>query len=220
MIKSGDKEALKENDLALRIKTTLEQGKSVRSMEMDEKEIEIVKRFHLITSKPVMYVCNVDEGSVLTGNKYVDQVREAVKDEHAGVLLIGAKIEAINNTSAVNPVRDKEVIDLELQLKDLETVEKRIQKVEKQARAGDKDAKKQYELLSRYKEVLEQGKSARSVSLEKPEDIEFAQDLYLLTNKPVMYVCNVDESAANTGNAHVEAVRKAIAEENAEYKIQ
>ena len=94
VIKSGDKEALKENDLALRIKTTLEQGKSVRSMEMDEKEIEIVKRFHLITSKPVMYVCNVDEGSVLTGNKYVDQVREAVKDEHAEVLLIGAKIEA------------------------------------------------------------------------------------------------------------------------------
>jgi hypothetical protein len=63
-------------------------------MEMDEKEAEIVKRFHLITSKPVMYVCNVDEGSVLTGNKYVDQVREAVKEEHAEVLLIGAKIEA------------------------------------------------------------------------------------------------------------------------------
>ena len=94
VIKSGDKEALKENELALRIKTTLEQGKSVRSMEMDEKEAEIVKRFHLITSKPVMYVCNVDEGSVLTGNKYVDQVREAVKEEHAEVLLIGAKIEA------------------------------------------------------------------------------------------------------------------------------
>jgi GTP-binding protein YchF len=94
VIKSGDKEALKENELALRIKTTLEQGKSVRSMEMDEKEAEIVKRFHLITSKPVMYVCNVDEVSVLTGNKYVDQVREAVKEEHAEVLLIGAKIEA------------------------------------------------------------------------------------------------------------------------------
>lgn len=94
VIKSGDKEAVKENDLALRIKTTLEQGKSVRAMEMDEKEQEIVKRFHLITSKPVMYVCNVDEASVLSGNAFVDAVREAVKDEHAEVLIIGAKIEA------------------------------------------------------------------------------------------------------------------------------
>jgi GTP-binding protein YchF len=115
----------------------------------------------------------------------------------------------------VNPVRDKEVIDLELQLKDLETVEKRLQKIEKQARAGDKDAKKQYDLLARYKGVLEQGKSARSVVLEKPEDIEFAAEMYLLTNKPVLYVCNVDEQSAINGNAHVEAVRKSVSEEGA-----
>jgi len=94
VIKSGDKDSLKENELALRIKQTLEQGKSVRAMEMDEKEREIVKKFHLITSKPVMYVCNVDEASVISGNQFVDQVREAVKDENAEVLLIGAKIEA------------------------------------------------------------------------------------------------------------------------------
>lgn len=94
VIKSGDKDAVKENELALRIKQTLEQGKSVRAMEMDEKEREIVKKFHLITSKPVMYVCNVDEASVITGNQFVDQVRDAVKDENAEVLLIGAKIEA------------------------------------------------------------------------------------------------------------------------------
>jgi GTP-binding protein YchF len=72
----------------------LEQGKSARALEFDEKEEEIVKKFQLITSKPVMYLCNVDEASVKTGNKYVDQVREAVKDENAEVLVIGAKIEA------------------------------------------------------------------------------------------------------------------------------
>lgn len=93
-LKSGDKDVLKENEVALRIKDGLEQGKSARALEFDEKEEEIVKKFQLITSKPVMYLCNVDEASVKTGNKYVDQVRDAVKDENAEVLVIGAKIEA------------------------------------------------------------------------------------------------------------------------------
>jgi ribosome-binding ATPase len=93
-LKSGDKDVLKENEVALRIKDGLEQGKSTRALEFDEKEEEIVKKFQLITSKPVMYLCNVDEASVKSGNKYVDQVREAVKDENAEVLVIGAKIEA------------------------------------------------------------------------------------------------------------------------------
>jgi hypothetical protein len=119
----------------------------------------------------------------------------------------------------VNPVGDKEVIDMELQLKDLDTVEKRLQKVEKLAKTGDKDAKRAHDILSQYREVLLQGKSARSIKLEKPDDIEFANDLYLLTNKPVMYICNVDEASAKTGNAYVEAVRNAVAEENAEILI-
>jgi GTP-binding protein YchF len=93
-LKSGDKDIVKENDLATRIKTALEQGKSVRAIDFDENEKEIVKRFQLITSKPVMYLCNVDEGSVKTGNKHVDSVKEAVKDEQAEVLVIGAKIES------------------------------------------------------------------------------------------------------------------------------
>jgi ribosome-binding ATPase len=94
VIKSGDKDSVKENELALRIKATLEQGKSVRSMVLDEKESAIVKSFHLITSKPVLYLCNVDESSVKTGNKYVDAVKEAVAIENAEVLVIGAKIES------------------------------------------------------------------------------------------------------------------------------
>ena len=93
-LKSGDKEIVKENDIANRIKLGLEQGKSVRAIDFDEQEKEIVKRFQLITSKPVMYLCNVDEGSVKNGNQHVDRVKEAVKDEHAEVLLIGAKIES------------------------------------------------------------------------------------------------------------------------------
>lgn len=94
VIKSGDKDALKENELALKIKDTLEAGKSVRSLDFDEIEARIVKSFQLITSKPVMYLCNVDEASVKNGNKYVDIVKEAVKNENAEVLVIGAKIEA------------------------------------------------------------------------------------------------------------------------------
>ncbi len=93
-LKSGDKEVVKEHDVAQRIKLGLEQGKSVRELDFDEKELDLVQRFQLITSKPVMYLCNVDEGSVKTGNQFVEQVREAVKNEDAEVLVIGAKIES------------------------------------------------------------------------------------------------------------------------------
>jgi ribosome-binding ATPase len=94
IIKSGDKDALKENALATQIKEGLEQGKSVRELGFDEEEMEIVKKFQLITSKPVLYLCNVDEASVKNGNKYVDAVKEAVKNEQAEVLILGAQIES------------------------------------------------------------------------------------------------------------------------------
>lgn len=94
VIKSGDKDAVKENDLAMKLKEGLEQGLSVRALSLDEEEKELVHSFNLITAKPVMYVCNVDEASVQKGNHFVDAVREAVKDEDAEVLVIGAKIEA------------------------------------------------------------------------------------------------------------------------------
>jgi GTP-binding protein YchF len=94
IIKSGDKDALKENELALKIKAALEQSVSVRALDFSDEEKEIVRQFNLITSKPVMYVCNVDESSVINGNQYVNQVKEAVADENAEVLVIGAKIEA------------------------------------------------------------------------------------------------------------------------------
>ncbi|MBU2020387.1 MAG: redox-regulated ATPase YchF, partial [Bacteroidetes bacterium] len=94
VIKSGDKEAVKENELALRAMAILEQGKSVRALPMDEAEREMIKGFQLITSKPVLYLCNVDEASVQTGNQLVNQLKASVAEENAEVMVIGAKIEA------------------------------------------------------------------------------------------------------------------------------
>jgi len=94
IIKSGDKVAVKENELAHKIQDALEQSQSVRTIDFSDEEYVIVRQFNLITSKPVMYVCNVDEASVINGNAYVDQVKAAVSAENAEVLVIGAKIEA------------------------------------------------------------------------------------------------------------------------------
>ena len=117
-------------------------------------------------------------------------------------------------------MRDKEIIDAELQIKDLETIEQRIQKVQKQATTGgDKQAKLQYEVLCKYRDALVQGKSARSVSFDTKDEQKAAKELFLLTSKPVLYVCNVDEGSAINGNKYVEQVREAIKEENAELLI-
>jgi GTP-binding protein YchF len=116
-------------------------------------------------------------------------------------------------------VRDKEIIDAELQIKDLETVEARIAKTQKQAQAGDKQAKRIYDLLSKYKDVLVQGKSARTFVPDNKEDKKLVDDFFLLTNKPVLYVCNVDEKSAVTGNDYVEQLRKSIEGEDAEILI-
>lgn len=120
----------------------------------------------------------------------------------------------------VDPVRDKEIIDAELQIKDLETIDSRIAKVQKQAQTGgDKQAKIAYEVLCKYKEALEQGKSARTVSFDTKDEQKIAHDLFLLTDKPVMYVCNVDEASAVNGNKYVEAVREAVKDEGAEILV-
>lgn len=150
------------------------------------------------------------------GNKFLANIRNTDAIIHVLRCFDNENITHVDGT--IDPVRDKSIIDTELQLKDLETVESRIGKVQKQATAGDKNAKRAYEILCRYKEVLEQGHSARTVELDK-EDRKVIPDLNLLTDKPVLYVCNVDERSAATGNAHVEAVRAAIAEENAELLI-
>jgi GTP-binding protein YchF len=148
------------------------------------------------------------------GNKFLANIRET--DAILHVLRCFDDENVTHVDGSVNPVRDKEIIDYELQLKDLESVDSRISKVQKQAQTGgDKQAKLAYDVLVRYKEALEQGRSARTVKLENKEDEKFARELFLLTNKPVLYVCNVDEASAVTGNKYVEMVREAIKNENA-----
>ena len=148
------------------------------------------------------------------GNKFLANIRET--DAILHVLRCFDDDNITHVDGSVDPLRDKAIIDTELQLKDLETVEARIQKVYKQAQTGgDKTAKLTYEVLSRYKEALEQGLNARTVTFETKDEQKVARELYLLTSKPVLYVCNVDEASAVTGNAYVEKVREAIQEEGA-----
>ena len=151
------------------------------------------------------------------GNKFLANIRETDAILHVLRCFDDDNITHVDGT--VDPVRDKEVIDTELQLRDLETIESRIGKVAKMAAAGERDAKMQHEVLKRYQEVLTQGKSARSVVLETKDEQKFAHDLFLLTNKPILYVCNVDDASAVTGNKYVDAVREAVKEENAEILI-
>ena len=151
------------------------------------------------------------------GNQFLANIRET--DAILHVLRCFDDDNIVHVDGSVDPVRDKEVVDTELQIKDLETVESRIAKVQKQANTGgDKDAKKLLDLLVRYKSALEAGKSCRTVELGSDEEA-MAHDLFLLTNKPVMYVCNVDDSSAVNGNAYVDAVREATKDENAEILI-
>ena len=151
------------------------------------------------------------------GNKFLANIRNTDAIIHVLRCFDNDNITHVDGT--VDPVRDKGIIDTELQLKDLETVENRIAKVAKQAQTGgDKNAKRQYDILVRYKEVLEQGLCARTLELDK-EERKAVSDLNLLTDKPVLYVCNVDESSAVSGNAHTEAVKAAIADEKAEMLI-
>ena len=152
------------------------------------------------------------------GNQFLANIRET--DAILHVLRCFDDPNIVHVDGSVDPVRDKEVIDCELQLKDLETVENRITKVQKQATTGgDKKAKILYDLLLRYKSALEQGKSCRTVKPENTEEEQLAKELYLLTNKPVMYVCNVDEASAKDGNEYVERVREATKDEDAEILI-
>lgn len=148
------------------------------------------------------------------GNKFLGNIRET--DAILHVLRCFDDDNITHVDGKINPVRDKETIDIELQLKDLETIDSNIKKVEKQAKAGnDPEAKRLFKILSLYHEALIQGKSARTVELDEA-DAKLAQTLQLLTNKPILYVCNVDEASVVTGNAYVDAVKEAIKDENAE----
>ena len=152
------------------------------------------------------------------GNKILANIRETDAILHVLRCFDNDNITHVDGT--VDPGRDKEIIDYELQLKDLETVEARIAKTQKQAQTGgDKVAKMQYEVLRQFKDALDQGLPARSVKFETADEQKFAKELFLLTNKPVMYVCNVDDSSAVNGNKYVDAVREAVKNEDAQILI-
>lgn len=146
------------------------------------------------------------------GNKFLANIREV--DAIVHVIRCFDDENILREEGAINPVSDKEIIDTELQLKDLESVEKKIQRVEKIAK-NDPKAKAELEVLQRCKTCLEEGKSIRSLQLSK-EDKEATYDMFLLTEKPVLYVANVDESAIHTGNAYSEALKVAAAAEGSQ----
>lgn len=152
------------------------------------------------------------------GNKFLANIRETDAILHVLRCFDDDNVTHVDGT--VDPVRDKEIIDAELMIKDLETIDSRLARTLKQAQTGgDKTAKMQAGVLQQYKEALEQGRPARSVTLDTPDEQRFARELFLLTNKPVLYVCNVDDASAVSGNHYVDAVREAVASEGADILV-
>lgn len=148
------------------------------------------------------------------GNQFLGNIRECHAIIH--VLRCFDNDNIVHVDGNVNPIRDKETIDIELQLKDLETVEKRLEKVKKAAKTGNKEAQVEAGLLERIREGLLAGKSARTVMPNNQDEEDLLKDFQLITAKPVLYVCNVDESAAVNGNAYVEQVKELVKDEDAE----
>lgn len=149
------------------------------------------------------------------GNKFLGNIREV--DAIIHVIRCFEDENILREEGAINPISDKEIIDTELQLKDLDSVEKKIAKLEKTAKF-DVKAKAELEICQRCKAHLEQGKSIRSINLA-PEERPAIADLFLLTEKPVLYVANVDEPSMHTGNAFSAALQASVADENAEVII-
>lgn len=150
------------------------------------------------------------------GNQFLGNIRDVNAIIH--VIRCFSDENVVHVEGSVQPVRDKETIDIELQLKDLDTVEKRIARVEKQAKSGDKESARLHDLYQRLKKHLEQGKNARSIDFS-PEEREETADLQLLTIKPVLYVANVDEDSLAGGNEFVEQLRENVKDEGAEVLV-
>ncbi|WP_158963363.1 redox-regulated ATPase YchF [Myroides fluvii] len=148
------------------------------------------------------------------GNQFLGNIRECNAIIH--VLRCFDNDNIVHVDGKVNPIRDKETIDIELQLKDLDTVEKRLEKVKKAAKTGNKEAQVEADLLERIRENLLAGKSARVVEAKNQDEVELLEAFQLITSKPVLYVCNVDEGAAVNGNDYVEQVKELVKDENAE----
>ena len=147
------------------------------------------------------------------GNQFLANIRETDAILHVVRCFDNDNIIHVDNS--IDPVRDKETIDIELQLKDLETVQKRLERVKRTAKTGNKEAQAELVVLLKIEETLLQGVSVRALDFSEKE-IEFVQSLQFITAKPVLYVCNVDENSAVSGNDYVEKVKEAVKDENAE----
>jgi ribosome-binding ATPase len=151
------------------------------------------------------------------GNQFLANIRETDAIIHVVRCFDNDNIIHVDTT--IDPVRDKETIDIELQLKDLESLEKRIDRVKKTARTGNKEAQKELDVLEKVKTGLESAISVRAIELTEKEIEEYVKPLQLITGKPVLYVCNVDENSAVNGNDYVKALKEAVKVENAEVII-
>ncbi|MCK9611962.1 MAG: redox-regulated ATPase YchF [Bacteroidales bacterium] len=150
------------------------------------------------------------------GNSFLADIRQTEAIIH--VIRCFDDVNLPHIEGSVNPVRDKEIIDLELQINDLEQVERKMQRVDKAAKTGDKEAKHLFEVLKLYKNHLESFQSARTLSIPD-EERKLVRDLCLLTEKPVMYVCNVDDASASTGNTYSEQLKESVKNENTEVLV-
>ncbi len=151
------------------------------------------------------------------GNKFLGNIRETDAIIHVLRCFEDDNITHVDGT--IDPIRDKEIIDTELQLNDLETIEGRLAKQQKAAAAGNKEAKIEVAVLEAYKAVLDQGKNARVVTFETKDEQDAARNLFLLTAKPVLYVCNVSEAEAKSGNDFSQRIEQMAAEEGAEAMV-
>ena len=150
------------------------------------------------------------------GNQFLANIREV--DAIIHVVRCFDDDNVIHVDGSVDPVRDKEVIDIELQLKDLETVEKRLSGISRKIKTGDKEALKQHAVYELLKETLESGKSVRSLDFDEDKQL-IVDELQLITAKPVMYVCNVDEASVKNGNKYVDALKESVKDEGAEVLV-
>jgi hypothetical protein len=189
----------------------------------DERLYEIDKLIHSARIVPVTVeivdIPGLAKGASQgegVGNKFLADIQQT--DAIIHVLRCFDDENLSHVEGSVNPVRDREIVDLELQIRDLDLVERKIQRLEKAAKTGDKDAKYGVEVLNRVKDHLENFQSVRTLEIDV-KDRRFIDDMYLLTDKPVIYVCNVDDASAVSGNKYVEQFREAVKHENSEVLV-
>ena len=190
---------------------TVPDKRLIRLEEIDKPKKVVPTTIEIVDIAGLVKGASKGEG---LGNQFLANIREV--DAIIHVIRCFENDNIIHVDGSINPIRDKEIIDIELQLKDLETVESRIAKLQKQAKVGqDRIAQRTVAIAERLKEVLLTGKSARTLVLHEDEE-ELIHDFFLLTRKPVVYVCNVDEASAAKGNVMTEAFRKSVGDEQAE----